>query len=132
VEKDGYEMSVTSWHLDTNELEVVEQDDEGVTYLWLAEKTPQQIRYVTFARSSDCSDVYIERDDQAWGCYGGIENVQISPNGLKVFLNANGQSHLGGMNSLDISFGPDVKPSYASIEKVLRLLLSNELLLVRQ
>jgi hypothetical protein len=123
-------MKVDSWHLDTNELEVVEDDDEGLTYLWLAEKTPQQIRYITFERSNDSSDVYIERDDQAWGCYDGIEKVQLDPRGLKVFLNANGQSHLGGVGCLDVSFGPEVKSSYGSIEKVVRLLLSNEVLSV--
>lgn len=121
-------MDTKLWHISANEVKAVESDDEGLAYLWLAEKTPKEICYVTMTRSQDSDDVYIERDDQAWSCYSGIEKVQLSPGGLKIYLNASGQSHLGGVSHLAVAFAPEVKSSYARIEKVLRVLLSNRIL----
>jgi len=125
-------MIADSWQLDPNELEAIEQDEEGLTYLWMAEKTPQNIRYVTLSRSNESGEVYVERDDQGWSCYGGIEKIQLVPTGLKVHLNANGKSHLGGITQLDITFGPQIKPSYERIKKVLRRLVSNGVLSIQQ
>ncbi len=116
-------MNTNVWHLNANEVETAEDDDECLTHLWLAAKKADGIRYLTMARRQDSHDVYVERDDQGWSCYGGIEKVRLFPDGLSVHLNANGMSSLGGVSRLNVAFGVEVKPSYENIESVLRLLL---------
>jgi hypothetical protein len=125
-------MNADFRHLNATEAKAVERDEDGLTYLWLAEKTPQAIHYLTMARPSGSDRIYLERDDQAWSCHSGIEKVWLSPRGLKLCLNAEGKSHLGGMDHLDVAFAAEVQPSYGNIEKVLRLLLPDGMLSVQQ
>lgn len=125
-------MNADLWHLSANEATAVERDDEGLAYLWLAEKKPGEIHYLTIARRSDSDRVYLERDDQSWSCHDGIEKVWLSPKGMKMCLNAKGKSRLGGLGHVDVSFSSEIQPSYERIEKVLRVLFTDGILSVQQ
>ena len=49
-------------------------------------------------------DVYIERDDQCWGGYGGIDRVILERNCLTLRLGPHTANQLGGHDEIRIAF----------------------------
>ena len=52
----------------------------------------------------DMDNVYIERDDQMWGGFGGIERVTLERQALTLQLNPRMTTTMGEHNSIRISF----------------------------
>lgn len=67
-------------------------------------------------------NVYIERDDQAWGGYGGIERVALTRDSLTLHLGGRMAKQLGGHDSIRVSFEvPD--PAFLELRHVLDLIM---------
>jgi hypothetical protein len=52
----------------------------------------------------DMTNVYIERDDQCWGGYGGIERVVLARNSLTLHLDERMATRMGGHDSIRVGF----------------------------
>jgi hypothetical protein len=52
----------------------------------------------------DMDNVYIERDDQCWGGYGGIERVVLARDGLTVHLGERMATRMGGHAVIRVTF----------------------------
>jgi len=85
-----------SYSLHPNAMEAVERDDDDLGYLWFAEKSPDQVRYVGITRSFETDELHVERDDQRWSAYGGITEVSYDGRFLRCCLDAEGANKLGG------------------------------------
>ena len=60
---------------------------------------------------------HIERDDQSYGEYGGVESVELSPNSIEVTLDSIGQEHLQ-CDAVKVRFETDEK-TYLSLKELL-------------
>lgn len=70
----------------------------------------------------DMDNVYIERDDQCWGGYGGIEQVVLDRGGLTLHLNQRMEDRMGGHDVIRISFDiPDQR--FQTLEHILGLIM---------
>lgn len=52
-------------------------------------------------------NIYIERDDQCWGGYGGINQVSFGRNSLIIYLNSEMANQMGGYDTIKITFSID-------------------------
>jgi Immunity protein 10 len=52
----------------------------------------------------DMGNVYIERDDQCWGGYGGIDRVILERSGLTLRLGPRMADQMGGHEAIRITF----------------------------
>jgi hypothetical protein len=70
----------------------------------------------------DMDNVYIERDDQGWGGYGGIERVTLKRDSLTLRLSDRMATRMGGHESVRVCFSvPD--PVFWELRHVLGLIL---------
>lgn len=71
---------------------------------------------------ADMANVYIERDDQGWGGYGGIERVLLERDNLTLKLEPRMATQIGQHDQIRITF--QVKePEFIKLREVLRLIL---------
>jgi hypothetical protein len=70
----------------------------------------------------DMANVYIERDDQCWGGYGGIERVVLTRNGLTLELNERMKLQMGDFAVIRITFEPS-ETQIREIRNVLGLIM---------
>ena len=65
--------------------------------------------YLVFQRRDDLGDVYyVERDDQSYSCYGGVERIELTPSSISVTLDEVGQNRLECESvSVDFSAEPE-------------------------
>lgn len=68
-------------------------------------------------------NVYIERDDQGWGGYGGIEEVVLDRGSLTIRLMPHMAIHMGGYNELRANFQLS-DAEFAQVAAALRTVLS--------
>ena len=47
---------------------------------------------------------YLERDDQGWSCYGGIDHFELFRDFVRIYLNDVGFSALGEIREITIDF----------------------------
>lgn len=120
-------MTKDRWELVATEAEAIESDEEETTYVGFSAETNHGKSYCTLSRVSDAGKVYVEIDDQKWGCYDGIQRISLNRNEMVIELNDNGISSLGGVRILRIVLGPQARQAYDRIEKVLRMLLAHRL-----
>lgn len=52
-------------------------------------------------------NIYIERDDQCWGGYGGINHVSLDRNRVIIYLNSEMANQMGGYDTIKITFSVD-------------------------
>lgn len=52
----------------------------------------------------DMENIYIERDDQGWGGYGGIERVVLGRSSLALHLGERMATRIGGHEVIRVSF----------------------------
>jgi hypothetical protein len=48
--------------------------------------------------------VYIERNEQGYSCYGGIESFELSSRAVRVRFDAQGSERMGGTRQMEVSF----------------------------
>ena len=70
----------------------------------------------------DMENVYIERDDQGFGGYGGITHVVLARDSLTLRLGARMTSQMGGNDTLRIGFTLS-DPDFRSLQQVLELIM---------
>ena len=87
--------------------------DDACRRLSFAERDGQTCdHYFIMDRSEDSPDgavpdmgnVYIERDDQCWGGYGGIERVVLARDSLTLHLGGRMAKLIGGHDSIRVTF----------------------------
>ena len=69
---------------------------------------------------SDVENVYIERDDQQFGGYGGIESVILEPDRLTLNLTPRMARQMGNRDALTVTFEAD-DSLFANVRDVLKL-----------
>ena len=83
--------------------------------LSFADQTEDHQHYLIIQRDDESSDnvspdmenIYIERDDQQFGGYGGIESVQLSKNRLTLRLTPRMAKQMGHHEALSVGFSKD-------------------------
>jgi hypothetical protein len=86
--------------------------------------------YLIFDRSedspeepvADMANVYLERDDQQWGGYGGIESVTLTSDRLTLRLTPDMAKTMGQHDTIQISFGVE-DTQWENIRTVLSLIM---------
>jgi hypothetical protein len=68
---------------------------------------------------TNMENIYIERDDQCWGGYGGINQVSFGRNSLIIYLNSEMANQMGGYDTIKITFSID-DSQFQEIQNVLQ------------
>jgi hypothetical protein len=71
----------------------------------------------------DMENIYIERDDQGWGGYGGIDRVILERNGLTLRLGPRMADQMGEHDTIGITFDlgdPDFEKVRRVPERLMR------------
>lgn len=113
-----------NYTLTPNEFQVVERDDEDLGYLWFADRSNGDVRYIMLTRSYHDGKVHIERDDQKWAAYGGVTSVDFDGTSLVMRLDKSAATALGGVEMVLVdcrAIGPDTRHR---LETILRPLLA--------
>jgi hypothetical protein len=103
-----------------SEVVAVEHDEEGLSHVWFADRQPNDIRYVCLTRAPSSQDVYTERDDQKWSCYGGVLHVSFDADKLVVDLDKSAAKALGGVESVRVDCRGLNEETSERVEKALR------------
>jgi hypothetical protein len=74
------------------------------------------------AATPEMDNVYIERDDQGWGGYGGIERVALTRDSLTLRLSARMAKKMGGYDSVRLCFSVS-ETVFLKLRHVLGLIL---------
>jgi hypothetical protein len=53
---------------------------------------------------TNMENIYLERDDQCWGGYGGINQVSLERTCLIIYLNSDMANQMGGYDTIKITF----------------------------
>jgi hypothetical protein len=67
----------------------------------------------------DMENVYVERDDQQFGGYGGIESVSLTKTRLTLLLTPRMARQMGLHDTLSVGFGED---SFRDVEELVALI----------
>lgn len=88
------------------EAEAVEIEENDLNILFVGFYAEEN--YLTIQQSLDDEDAsyHIERDDQSFGTYGGVEKLELSRDQIEVQLNEDGKSTLD-CNSVKVNFETD-------------------------
>ncbi len=70
----------------------------------------------------DMQNVYIERDDQAWGGYGGIERVILERESLTLYLLPQMATRMGNHDQIRVTFVLD-EADFRQLRHVLGLVM---------
>lgn len=86
--------------------------------------------YLMIQKSLDIEDgnYHIERDDQSFGEYGGVEKINLTRNQIEVILDEHGKEHLE-CNAVIVDFETDDENYELLIEK-LRLIFEDSLIVI--
>lgn len=118
---------MNTWQALADDVQAVECDDEDLAFLFFGQTDSLRVRYLTLSRllTSD-KDVYIERDDQGWRHYGGIEKVVLKNEGLEIRVDATAATSLGGIDCFQVSFAAQAQALLSDIEKALKVIFAKE------
>jgi len=72
----------------------------------------------------DLGNIYIERDDQCWGGYGGINQISFNRNSLIIYVNEEMANQMGGYDTIKITFSID-DLQFQQLQNVLRKVMQN-------
>jgi hypothetical protein len=81
-------------------LSFADRDDESGEHYFIMDRSEESPDEAV----PDMENVYIERDDQAWGGYGGIERVILARDSLALYLGERMAKQMGGHDSVRVSF----------------------------
>lgn len=93
----------------------VEDTDESIG-VWLADADPVESDYLALTRDLQPDEqsvrlsldkVYLERNDQGFSGYGGIEQVSLHHNQLCLRLDDKGARFMGGLSFIKVIFDLD-------------------------
>lgn len=86
--------------------EAVEIEENDLNILCVGFYAEENYLMIQQSLEIENADYHIERDDQSFGNYGGVENVELSRDHIKIRLNEDGKSALD-CESLKIDFETD-------------------------
>jgi hypothetical protein len=72
----------------------------------------------------DLENIYIERDDQCWGGYGGINQISFSRSSLIIYVNEEMANQMGGYDTIKITFSID-DLQFQQLQNVLQKVMQN-------
>ena len=81
-------------------LSFVDHDDDSGEHYFIMDRSEESPEEAV----PDMDNVYIERDDQMWGGFGGIERVILEREALTLQLNSRMSTTMGEHDSIRISF----------------------------
>jgi hypothetical protein len=81
-------------------LSFLDRDDETSEHYFIMDRSEESPEEAV----TDMGNVYIERDDQCWGGYGGIDRVVLERNCLTLQLGPRMAEQMGGHEAIRISF----------------------------
>jgi hypothetical protein len=81
-------------------LSFLDRDDETSEHYFIMDRSEDSREEAV----TDMGNVYIERDDQCWGGYGGIDRVVLERNCLTLQLGPRMAEQMGGHEAIRISF----------------------------
>ncbi|HEY1048785.1 MAG TPA: Imm10 family immunity protein [Prosthecobacter sp.] len=90
----------------------VEDTEEGIG-VWLADADPVECDYLALTRDLrpdeqsvrlSLDKVYLERNDQGFSGYGGIEQISLFRDHLHLCLDDKGTRFMGGLSVMKVSF----------------------------
>jgi hypothetical protein len=102
----------------------IERDDEDVASVWFADRRGSEVRYVSVARSLPDGPVHTERDDQKWGCYGGLTRVELVGGMLSLHFDSAAAGKLGGIELMRVDCRGMTEQTRERIESVLRAMFA--------
>jgi hypothetical protein len=111
----------------TNDIAATPSDDEGVASVFVANNQggTDAAGYFTLSRMLDDDDgYYLERDDQAWGGYGGVASIALVGSHLHVCLTELGAQALGGVTEVRVAFAPKVFSRLPLVREALEAIFS--------
>ena len=110
---------------ETENVEIEENENQVLIVGFYTEEN-----YLMFQQPLDFEDAnyHIERDDQSYGEYGGIEWINLSRNKIEVILDEHGKEHLE-CDGVTVDFETDEETYLLLIEKL--KLIFGELLVVK-
>jgi hypothetical protein len=100
-------------------------------WLSFADRPPRaHVHYFTIQRCEenteiavpDMENIYLERDDQCWGGYGGTRRVVLERESLTVFLEPRMATQVGDHESIRVTFSVDTE-MYSRIRAVLSTIM---------
>src|SRR5262245_54478884 len=92
---------------------VAVEDTEDHVLVGFADREFNTTCYLTFQRAyrfdeqdhrTGMAEVYVERDDQRWSGYGGMERCELLPDGLRLTLDERGAAAMAGIRMMEVSF----------------------------
>jgi hypothetical protein len=81
-------------------LSFLDRDDETSEHYFIMDRSEASAEEAV----PDMGNVYIERDDQCWGSYGGIDRVILERNRLTLRLGPPISDRMGGHEAIRITF----------------------------
>ncbi|HQU84377.1 MAG TPA: Imm10 family immunity protein [Pyrinomonadaceae bacterium] len=107
------------------EAEAVEVEENDLGVLVVGFYTEEN--YLMIQQSLDINDAvyHIERDDQSYGGYGGVEKIELSRSKIEVQLDETGKETLD-CDSINVDFETDDE-TYELLSEKLKLIFGNSL-----
>ncbi len=99
-------------------LSFADRDDESGEHYFVMDRSEESPEYAV----PDMDNVYIERDDQCWGGYGGIDRVILDRSSLALHLGPRMATQMGGHEIIRVSFTLE-DPEFLRLRQVLGLIM---------
>ena len=110
-------------HFEAIEIEVIQNQFNILLIGFYTEEN-----YLSFQKGMDTEDLYyIERDDQSYSGYGGVESISLSPQQIEVELDEAGKENLE-CDSVTVDFETDDE-TYQLLSKKLKFVFGDSLII---
>ena len=98
----AFEFHAGFFHVDDacRRLSFADRNDETGEHYFVIDRSEDSLDDVV----PDMANVYVERDDQCWGGYGGIERVVLARDSLTLHLGKRMATQMGDHESIRVSF----------------------------
>lgn len=107
------------------EAEAVEIEENDLEVLTVGFYTEENYLMIQYSLDIEDSNYHIERDDQSFGGYGGVEKIILSPNQIEVKLDETGKENLD-CDGVKIDFETD-DDTYQLLIQKLKFIFGNSL-----
>lgn len=97
--------------------EAVEIEENDLDVLIVGFYTEENYLMIQKSLDIEDSNYHIERDDQSYGCYGGVEKIILSPNQIEVALDETGKENLE-CEGVKVDFETDEENYQLLLEKL--------------
>lgn len=106
--------------------EAVEIEENDLNVLIVGFYTEENYLMIQKSLDIEDSNYHIERDDQSFGNYGGVETITLTQNRIEVYLDETGKENLE-CDGVKVDFETDDETYQLLVEK-LRLIFGNLLM----